>query len=247
MVDSATNVREYISNTRIGGLWLATGGLAATEGIRPMIRNSSTARPRASESNRLRDRDAFRSPVLAALPDFMFRLSSDGRYLDFKPAKDLEPYIPPSEFLGRTISDVLPKDIAADGMVLIGRAIETGEMQVYEYQLQLEGKTHQYEARIVPLGYDDVLAIVRDITDDRAKRSQVARRSGDGRTRYGLTKRESMVLRLVTAGMTDKEIGRRLQISPETARKHVANLRRKMGASSRTAAGVRAVKEGLAT
>ena len=103
MVDSATNVREYISNTRIGGLWLATGGLAATEGIRPMNRNSSTARPRASESNRLRDRDAFRSPVLAALPDFMFRLSSDGRYLDFKPAKDLEPYIPPSEFLGSKV------------------------------------------------------------------------------------------------------------------------------------------------
>lgn len=248
MVDSARNVREYISSTRFGGLWLATGGLAATEGLRRMMRNSTTtARPRASERNRMRDRDAFRSPVLAALPDFMFRLSSDGRYLDFKPAKDFEPYIPPSEFLDRTISDVLPEDIAADGLVLIGRAIETGEMQVYEYQLLIEGKPHRYEARIVPLGDDEVLAIVRDITDDRAKRSQAARRSGDGRARYGLTQRESMVLRLVTAGMTDKEIGRQLQISPETARKHVANLRRKMGASSRTAAGVRAIKEGLAT
>ena len=181
------------------------------------------------------------------MPDFMFRLSRDGRYLDFKPAKDFEPYVPPSEFLGRTLSDVLPEDVAADGIVLIERAIETDEMQVYEYQLLIEGATHQYEARIVPLGDDDVLAIVRDVTNDRANRSPAARPSGDGRTRYGLTKRESMVLRLVTAGLTDKEIGRRLQISPETARKHVANLRRKMGASSRTAAGVRAVKEGLAT
>ncbi len=32
---------------------------------------------------------------LQALPDLMFRMSRDGRYLDFKPAKDFEPYVPP--------------------------------------------------------------------------------------------------------------------------------------------------------
>jgi DNA-binding NarL/FixJ family response regulator len=71
-------------------------------------------------------------------------------------------------------------------------------------------------------------------------------RARDARiSRYGLTPRELSVLRLVTVGLTDKEIAKRLGISAETARKHVANIRRKMGASSRTEASVRAVKEGL--
>ncbi len=181
------------------------------------------------------------------MPDIMFRLSRDGRYLDFKPAKDFEPYVSPSEFLGKKMSDVLPSDVAQEGMVLIKAAIETGNTQVYDYQLLMGDATHTYEARIVALGDDEVLAIVRDLTEAKLAKTVPTRPVGAAKNGYGLTKRELAVLRLVTAGLTDKEIGRRLQISPETARKHVANLRRKMGASSRTAAGVRAVKEGLAT
>ncbi len=195
---------------------------------------------------RKRHRAAFESPILDAMPDLLFRMDRNGRYLDFKPGKDFEPYIPPSEFLGKTMAEVLPASIAADAMIQLERAIETGETQILEYQLPV-GDTHRdYEARIVALGPDDVLIIVRDITEVGPTRA-TERASAKAQKRYGLTKREIGVLRLVTVGMTDKEIGRRLEISAETVRKHVASLRRKMGAVSRTAAGVRAVKEGLAT
>lgn len=66
-----------------------------------------------------------------------------------------------------------------------------------------------------------------------------------GKAPYGLTMRELTVLKLVTAGLSDKEIARDLEISPLTVHKHVANLLTKMKASSRTEAGVRAVREGL--
>ena len=62
---------------------------------------------------------------------------------------------------------------------------------------------------------------------------------------YGLTFREMTVLRLVVAGKSDKEIAATLGISTLTASKHLANILRKMGAGSRTEAGVRAVREGL--
>ena len=62
---------------------------------------------------------------------------------------------------------------------------------------------------------------------------------------YGLTFRELMVLRLVVAGKSNKEIGAVLGISALTASKHVANILHKMSAASRTEAGVRAVREGL--
>jgi len=61
---------------------------------------------------------------------------------------------------------------------------------------------------------------------------------------YGLTFREMTVLHLVVAGSSDREIGTTLGISTQTASKHITNILSKMGASSRTEAGVRALKEG---
>jgi DNA-binding CsgD family transcriptional regulator len=75
-------------------------------------------------------------------------------------------------------------------------------------------------------------------------RSTVERRA-EGAKRYRLTVRELTVLRLVAAGESDRDIATVLGISPLTAHKHLANIRKKMGAVSRTEAGVRALREGL--
>jgi DNA-binding NarL/FixJ family response regulator len=53
---------------------------------------------------------------------------------------------------------------------------------------------------------------------------------------YGLTERELDVLRLLGAGLTNREIGARLRISTGTAGVHVSNILRKLGASSRAQA-----------
>jgi DNA-binding CsgD family transcriptional regulator len=50
----------------------------------------------------------------------------------------------------------------------------------------------------------------------------------------GITDREADVLRLVTEGLTNKQIAARLNLSPRTVEKHVESLLRKTGAPSRT-------------
>ena len=72
--------------------------------------------------------------LLAAVPDMMFRMSRDGTILDYKPAKGLEPYLPPDEFLGQRMGDVLPANVGDDYMLLIEKTIVTGESQEYTYQ-----------------------------------------------------------------------------------------------------------------
>jgi len=72
-----------------------------------------------------------------------------------------------------------------------------------------------------------------------------AERRAQGAKRYGLTLRELAVLRLVADGKSDRDIATVLSISALTAHKHLANIRKKMGAASRTEAGVRALREGL--
>ena len=60
-----------------------------------------------------------------------------------------------------------------------------------------------------------------------------------------LSQREIEVLRLVTAGFSNREIAGRLFISPGTAKTHIHNLCGKLGARNRTEAAMRAKELGL--
>ena len=79
----------------------------------------------------------------------------------------------------------------------------------------------------------------REELEDKVERKMLRR------NQYRLTFRELTVLHLVADGKTDREIGVTLVISYLTAQKHISNILTKMGASSRTEASVRAVREGL--
>jgi DNA-binding NarL/FixJ family response regulator len=60
-----------------------------------------------------------------------------------------------------------------------------------------------------------------------------------------LTARELQVLRLVTDGLSDREIGSELRISHRTAMSHVASIRRKLQVTTRTAAASHALRDQL--
>jgi DNA-binding CsgD family transcriptional regulator len=61
----------------------------------------------------------------------------------------------------------------------------------------------------------------------------------------GLTPRESEVLHLLAAGLSDREIAAALSISERTAGNHVQHAMQKIGVDSRTAAAVFAVRHDL--
>jgi pimeloyl-ACP methyl ester carboxylesterase/DNA-binding CsgD family transcriptional regulator len=60
-----------------------------------------------------------------------------------------------------------------------------------------------------------------------------------------LSSREREVLGLVASGLNDQEIAEQLVLSPHTVHRHVANIRHKLGRSSRTAAVAEAARLGL--
>ena len=60
-----------------------------------------------------------------------------------------------------------------------------------------------------------------------------------------LTQRETQVLRHVDLGLSNKVIGRSLEISVETVKEHVQNILRKIAVNDRTQAAVWAVRKGL--
>jgi PAS domain S-box-containing protein len=115
--------------------------------------------------NALRHSEGMQKALLEALPDLMFRMNVDGVFLDYKASKSMNLYTPPESFLGRNIRDVLPEAIAEQSIHWLRRAILTGEMQIHEYDLDVDGNTKSFEARIVVSGPDEIISIVRDVTE----------------------------------------------------------------------------------
>jgi rsbT co-antagonist protein RsbR len=101
--------------------------------------------------------------LLAAIPDLMFVLSADGIFLDYKADKLL---LPPEAFLNRHVNEVLPPPLAAQVLSHLECLKRTGDMQVYEYQIEFMGQIEEYEARMVPL-QDSALVRACDITAHR--------------------------------------------------------------------------------
>jgi DNA-binding CsgD family transcriptional regulator/tetratricopeptide (TPR) repeat protein len=69
--------------------------------------------------------------------------------------------------------------------------------------------------------------------------------TGSSTTPFALTDRELAVLRLLGDGLTNKETGAALFISPKTASVHVTNILRKLGVSTRALAATVAARHGL--
>jgi DNA-binding NarL/FixJ family response regulator len=71
------------------------------------------------------------------------------------------------------------------------------------------------------------------------------REPGPAEARETLTERETEVLRLISLGLANKEIARRLGIGEGTVKTHVSSLLGKLGLQSRTQAALHAVRIGL--
>ncbi len=101
--------------------------------------------------------------LLDAVPDMIFEIKRDGTILQFVSSPTSRPLLPPDQFLGKTIAEVLPS-VAQQTLFAMERVLESRHVHAFEYQLQQDGEVKTFEARITPLSIDTVLAIVRDVS-----------------------------------------------------------------------------------
>ena len=146
-----TWVYVLVLNLVVISLFLLFLSLAARKRIQ-----QQTAELRASESR-------YRA-LLENIPDQIFRLSKEGIFLDYHAGSENALYSPPEEFLNKTVKDALPPELACLTLDKEKRAIETGKIQNFEYQLPINGENRDYEARMIAHGKNEVTVIIRDIT-----------------------------------------------------------------------------------
>ncbi len=152
----------------------------------------------------LRQSETQHRAVLNAIPDLMIRLHRDGTILDYKPSPDFKAYLTQAA-IGKTLYEVFPPELAQERMMYIERALRTETTQVYELQLPIEGEIRTHEARIVVCGEDEVVAIVRDVSerarlDTERKRAELALQ--ESRDLFSATFNESTDAIFVVDGQT---------------------------------------------
>ena len=102
------------------------------------------------------------------------------------------------------------------------------------------------QLRAAPLGaaLDDLARRARLRVPGNGLGGRHGHRSGGTSPLAALTDREREVLRLLARGMSNREIGTELFITPKTASVHVSNILGRLGAASRTEAAAIAYREG---
>lgn len=147
----------------------------------------------------LRESEEMNRALVEALPDMVFRLDRQGTFVSYKAARGLDAFAPPERFLGKKIVEVMPAGVREKAMLAIERALWTGEVQIFEYQLEQKGQPGEFEARLVASGEDEVIALVRDITArKRAENSLERTRRGLERQNEELRKLDRMKNALIS-------------------------------------------------
>ena len=122
-----------------------------------------TERNQAEEA--LRKSEEKNSAILHALPDLMFIQDSAGTYLDYYSSNKEDLYVQPEQIIGQKMQNILPQEISQHLFPLIEKTLSTKEVQIGEYEITISGEKRAYEARFSPFDENNVISIMRDITE----------------------------------------------------------------------------------
>ncbi len=106
--------------------------------------------------------------IFRAVPDLYFRLAADGTILGYYAGRYADLYVPPESFLGRRIQEVLPRDVGEPFGRAMQKVLRTNSVATMEYSLEVQAGRKEFEARIIPLLSDQLVVVVRDITETKA-------------------------------------------------------------------------------
>jgi len=128
----------------------------------------------------IHQRDARNAAVLNAIPDLLFELDIDGRYIDYhSPHTELHA-LPSDALIGRTVADVLPPGAAKACMDALHAADKAGTSTGAQYELHQRGVSRWFELSVsrktAQAGQArQFIVLSRDITERKEAETRIAR------------------------------------------------------------------------
>ncbi len=156
---------------------IGTGQGGGINGANPnfavIVVTDVTTRKRTEEE--LRQSQVKNQALLNAIPDLMLQIDRDGIVVDVLPAKDVALPLPPNDVIGKQVADIFSPKGAEEILFHIKQALLTSETQTFEYQQLVAEKMRDYEVRLVASSDDELLLLVRDITDRKQTEAELER------------------------------------------------------------------------
>lgn len=111
--------------------------------------------------------------VLQVHPDLTFIFNLQGDYLEVFTLDSNRLLLPIQQLIGSNLRQNFPPDVAQGAIEAFQEAVASNQLVRYYYTLHVKVKPEHFEARIVPMGADQVLVVVRDVTADLNTKKQL--------------------------------------------------------------------------
>jgi diguanylate cyclase (GGDEF)-like protein len=111
--------------------------------------------------------------MIKALPDVVFTFNQEGDFLDCEIGNNRWLLLKKEEFIGKNLHDVMPMPIAEGSIDKIHLAITTSKMQIFNYELATEEGIFYYESRFNRIGENQVICILRDVTELKRRQNEI--------------------------------------------------------------------------
>lgn len=116
----------------------------------------------------LRRNLAYANALLRASPDLLFVMDGDFAIRDWFAHDERDLMMRPEEFLNRRMTDILPAAVSAEFQETVARAKASGRAESIEYRVETFGGEKDFEGRVVAHVHNQILLVVRDITEKKS-------------------------------------------------------------------------------
>lgn len=127
----------------------------------------------------LRDAKASEAAVLAAIPDLLFEMDSDGRYVRCHTPRPDMLVMPLGELIGRTVEEVMPPEAAAVCRAAFREAQEKGLSTGKQYEIRVPRGLLCFELSVSckqgESGAPNFIVVCRDITERKEAERRIMR------------------------------------------------------------------------
>ncbi len=112
--------------------------------------------------------------IFSAIRDVVIIFDKQGRYINITPTNPEYLFKPVEEMQGKTVHEVLSKELAGLFDNAIKKSLRQKESVLFQYQIPVEEKKLWFDARISPLNEENVVFVGRNITELMEEQKRVA-------------------------------------------------------------------------